>query len=74
MLLLGSDKMIVIIKEDQLPQAKVFFARYNSKVIYSRIYLDGESYLALSEGPVGALLLVRATLGSDELQKKFGLN
>lgn len=65
--------MIVIIKEDQLAEAKLLFARYNAKLVYSRILYKGQSYLALSEGPVGALLLVRATLGSDELQKEFGL-
>lgn len=65
--------MIVLIFENQIPAAKAIMAQYNSKLVYSKLYHNGKPIYAISEGPVGALLTIRARLASAELQKLYGL-
>lgn len=67
--------MIVVITEDQINEAKAIMERYNAKLMYSKVYLKNETkpYYAISQGPIGALLLIRAELCSDDIQKRFGL-
>lgn len=65
--------MIVLIYENQLPEAKAIMAQYNSKLVYSKLYRGSRPVYAISEGPIGALLTIRAQLAPDELQKYYGL-
>lgn len=65
--------MIVVIDEKDLYKAKEIFARYNSKIAYTQVPLDNKIYLAVNEGPIGALLELRAKIADPELQKRFGL-
>lgn len=65
--------MVVIIAEDQVHRAQEIMAQYNQKLVYSKVVYNNHFYYAISEGPVGALLTIRAELGRAELQKHFGL-
>lgn len=66
--------MITVVRENQLERAKQIMAQYNSKLTYSKVIVDGYPYYAISEGPVGALLLIRAELGDTDIQRRFGLS
>lgn len=66
--------MIVVIREQAIPRAKEIMAQYSCKLSYSKIICDDEPLFAISQGPVGALLLIRAELGDTSLQKRFGLS
>lgn len=65
--------MIIVLREDQLPRAKAIMAQYGSKLTYSKVITTQGVLYAVAEGPLGALLLIRAELGDKELQRKFGL-
>lgn len=65
--------MIIILTEDQLDRAREIMQQYHSKLAYSKVRFKGKSYYAITEGPVGALLLIRAELGNTILQQQFGL-
>lgn len=63
----------VILKESQIDRASAIMDRYNCKLSFSRVYIENNCYYAVSEGPLGALLTIRAELGDEKLQHKFGL-
>lgn len=65
--------MIVLIYEKQIPEAKAIMAQYNCKLVYSKFYRGTTPVYAITEGPVGALLTIRAQLAPPELQKFYGL-
>lgn len=66
--------MIVVIREQSIPRAKEIMAQYSCKLSYSKMFYDNEPLYAISEGPIGALLLIRAELGDAALQSRFGLS
>lgn len=66
--------MIVVVREQSLARAKEIMQQYDCKLSYSKLLYQGQSLYAISEGPVGALLTIRAELGSPDLQKIFGLS
>lgn len=63
----------IILKESQLNRAGQILSQYNCRLSYSRVYLQNECYFVISEGPLGALLTIRAELGDRQLQERFGL-
>lgn len=66
--------MIVVITKEMIPQAKAVMDQYNAKLVYSRVYSGGECFYALSEGPLGALLTIRANIAREADQRRFGLS
>lgn len=64
--------MVIIIQPQHLDRAKAIMKQYGSKLVYNSIWYNNREFIVISEGPIGALLLIRAELGNDALQKIFG--
>lgn len=65
--------MIIILTVDKLNRAQQICESYGHKLVYSKLMINNQVYYAISEGPVGALLTIRAELGDKYLQNIFGL-
>lgn len=65
--------MVVILEEGDLPRAREIFLSYGKQLTYSKVFHRGKTYYAVSEGPVGALLQIRASLADTANQRIFGL-
>lgn len=61
--------MIVIKPENQYDAARVM-KNHNSRLITSRVVIDGEEYLVIESGPSAALLEIYINYGIKEIKNK----